>query len=68
LPFANVSRVNGPVPTGLAKNAFSLLPPKFFGRMLFVKAEMSETKGAHGALRWKTTVCVSSRRRRCSER
>ena len=41
--------MNGPVPIGLAKNAFSDLPPKFAGMIAFANTEMSETNGAHGA-------------------
>ncbi len=48
--------MNGPVPTGAAKNAFSDFPPKLAGRMPFEKAEMSEGNGDQGAERWATTV------------
>jgi hypothetical protein len=50
------SSTNGPVPIGLAKNAFSDLPPKFAGMMAFAKTEMSDRNGAHGALSVKTTL------------
>ena len=53
---ANDSSMNGPVPTGLAKNAFSDLPPKFAGMIAFANTEMSERNGAHGALELDTTL------------
>src|SRR5579862_3859648 len=52
----NESSTNGPVPIGLAKNAFSDLPPKFAGMIAFANTEMSDRNGAHGALSVKTTL------------
>ena len=52
--------VNGPVPTGLAKNADSLLPPKSFGRIALANTEMSDRNGAHGWDRVATTVLSPS--------
>ncbi len=46
----------GPVPTGLAKNSASDLPPKFLGRIALAKTEMSERNGAHGCVSSKVTV------------
>ena len=48
--------MNGPVPTGVAKNAFSDLPPKFAGMIALANTEMSDRNGAHGALSLITTL------------
>src|SRR5579862_2425481 len=54
----NESSTNGPVPIGLAKNAFSVFPPKFAGMIALANTEMSDRNGAHGALSLKTTLLV----------
>ena len=52
--------VNGPVPTGLAKNADALCPPKFAGMIALANTEMSERNGAHGWDKVATTELVPS--------
>ena len=55
-PLTNDLSVKGPVPTGLAKNADSLSPPKSAGKMALANTEMSDKKGAQGWESWKVTV------------